>query len=232
MRQTVLHPEEAVAYKFHNADGRDYPRLNGMAGGRQSNTGYHVIKNYNADDMIGKAFNTAESPAIVLRFAEALLVYAEAQAELGQISQADLDMSINKLRDRVGMPHLEMGNIPVDPRYVADGISPILAEIRRERRVELFNEGFRYDDLRRWKQGKKLTKKSLGLAMNPAAKTRYAGTVVRTYFDAERGKEYLEPYAGTDFENPVFDENRHYLWPIPLNSLAQNPNIKQNPGWE
>jgi hypothetical protein len=232
MRQTVLHPEEAVAYKFHNADGRDYPRLNGMAGGRQSNTGYHVIKNYNADDMIGKAFNTAESPAIVLRFAEALLVYAEAQAELGQISQADLDMSINKLRDRVGMPHLEMGNIPVDPRYVADGISPILAEIRRERRVELFNEGFRYDDLRRWKQGKKLTKKSLGLAMNPAAKTRYAGTVVRTYFDAERGKEYLEPYAGTDFENPVFDENKHYLWPIPLNSLAQNPNIKQNPGWE
>jgi hypothetical protein len=232
MRQTVLHPEEAVAYKFHNADGRDYPRLNGMAGGRQSNTGYHVIKNYNADDMIGKAFNTAESPAIVLRFAEALLVYAEAQAELGQISQADLDMSINKLRDRVGMPHLELGNVPVDPRYVADGISPILAEIRRERRVELFNEGFRYDDLRRWKQGKKLTKKSLGLAMNAAAKTRYAGTVVRTYFDAERGKEYLEPYAGTDFENPVFDENRHYLWPIPLNSLAQNPNIKQNPGWE
>jgi hypothetical protein len=232
MRQTVLHPEEAVAYKFHNADGRAYPRLDGMAGGRQSNTGYHVIKNYNADDMIGKAFNTAESPAIILRFAEALLVYAEAQAELGQISQADLDMSINKLRDRVGMPHLMMGSVPVDPRYVADGISPILAEIRRERRVELFNEGFRYDDIRRWKQGKKLTKKSLGLAMNPAAKARYAGTVVRTYFDAERGKEYLEPYAGSDFENPVFDENKHYLWPIPLNRLAENPNIGQNPGWE
>ncbi len=232
MKQTVLHPTEARKYKFHVNDTRDYPRINGMPGGRLSNTGYHVIKNYNADDMIGKAFNTAESPGIILRFGEALLVYAEAQAELGRISQADLDLTINKLRDRVGMPHLMLDNVPVDPRYVADGISPILAEIRRERRIELFNEGFRYDDLRRWKQGKKLAEKSLGLAMNASQKARYKGSVVRLYTDPERGKEYLDPYGGSDFEVPVFDENRHYLWPIPLNSLAQNPNIKQNPGWD
>jgi hypothetical protein len=213
-------------------DGRAYPRINGMAGGRISNTGYHVIKNYNADDMIGKAFNTAESPAITLRLAEGLLIYAEAQAELGKISQGDLDMSINKLRDRVKMPHLKLNDIPVDKRYAADGISPVLAEIRRERRIELFNEGFRYDDLRRWKQGAKLKKKSLGLAMNAAQKERYKGFVVKLYKDPVNGKEYLEPYAGSDFAEPVFDEAKHYLWPIPLNNLAQNPAIKQNLGWQ
>jgi hypothetical protein len=231
MRQTILHPSDAAFYKYHNSDGRAYPRLNGMAGGRITNTGYHVIKNYNADDMIGKAFNTAESPAITLRFAEALLIYAEAQAELGQITQSDLDLTINKLRDRVKMPHLKLDNVPVDPRYAADGISPILAEIRRERRIELFNEGFRYDDLRRWKQGAKLRKKALGLAMNASQKTRFTGSVVRLFKDPVNGKEYLDPYAGSDFATPEFDEAKHYLWPIPLNSLAQNPALKQNPGW-
>jgi hypothetical protein len=231
MRQTILHPSDVAFYKYHMNDGRAYPRLNGMAGGRITNTGYHVIKNYNADDMIGKAFNTAESPAITLRFAEALLIYAEAQAELGQITQSDLDLTINKLRDRVKMPHLKLDNVPVDPRYAADGISPILAEIRRERRIELFNEGFRYDDLRRWKQGAKLRNKALGLAMNASQKTRYTGSVVRLFKDPVNGKEYLDPYAGSDFATPEFDEAKHYLWPIPLNSLAQNPALKQNPGW-
>lgn len=232
MRQTVLHPEDTERYRFHRDDGRDYPRLVGMAGGRRSNTGYHVIKNYNAVDQIGKSFAQGESAAIILRFAEALLVYAEAQAELGRITQADLDMSINKLRDRAGMPHLDLANVPVDPRYADTGISPIIAEIRRERRIELFNEGFRYDDLRRWKWGKKLEQKSLGIAMNAEQQARYAGSVVPLYTDPENGKQYLEPYAGTDFENPEFDENKHYLWPIPLNQLAQNPNLGQNPGWE
>lgn len=231
MRQTVLHPEEAALYRFHRDDGREYPRLVGMAGGRRSNTGYHVVKNYNAVDQIGKSFAQGESPAIILRFAEALLVYAEAQAELGVISQDDLDMSINKLRDRVAMPHLKLDNVPVDPVYAALGVTPIIAEIRRERRIELFNEGFRYDDLRRWKWGKKLEQKSLGIAMNADQQARYAGTVIPLYTDPENGKQYLEPYAGGDFENPVFDESKHYLWPIPLNQLAQNPNIGQNPGW-
>lgn len=231
MRQTVLHPEEVAKYRFHRDDGREYPRLVGMAGGRRSNTGYHVIKNYNAADQIGKSFAQGESAAIILRFAEALLVYAEAQAELGSISQGDLDMSINKLRDRVGMPHLELDNIPVDPVYAALGVSPIIAEVRRERRIELFNEGYRYDDLRRWKWGKKLEQKSLGIAMTADQQARYDGTVIPLYTDPVNGKQYLEPYAGGDFENPVF-EDKHYLWPIPLNDLAQNPKIGQNPGWE
>ncbi len=230
LRQTVLHPADAAKYKYHLADGRSYPRITGMAGGRISNTGYHIIKHYNADDMIGKAYNTAEMPAIILRFGEALLIYAEAKAELGTISQADLDKSINLLRDRVGMPHLEMDNVPVDPRYVNDGVSPLIVEIRRERRVELFMEARRYEDIRRWKQGKKLTVPPMGILWDDAAKARYPGAKVVTINDPESGKPYIYVYANTDFANPVF-EDKHYLWPIPLNVLAQNPKIGQNPGW-
>ncbi|CAN5839419.1 RagB/SusD family nutrient uptake outer membrane protein [soil metagenome] len=230
LRQTVLHPADAGFYKYHLADGRSYPRVNGMAGGYISETGYHIIKHYNADDMIGKAFDTGETPAIILRFAEALLNYAEAKAELGTISQADLDISINKLRDRVAMPHLKM-DVKMDPKYANDGVSALISEIRRERRVELFMEGFRYNDLRRWKQGKKLTIPTMGMRWDDAAKARYPGAIVRSSVDPATGVPYINVYQGTDWANPVFDESKHYLWPIPLNILAQNPKIGQNPGW-
>ena len=56
-------PEDAAKYRYHLADDGSTRRITGMAGGRMSTTGYHIIKQYNADDQIGKAFNTAESPA-------------------------------------------------------------------------------------------------------------------------------------------------------------------------
>jgi starch-binding outer membrane protein, SusD/RagB family len=231
LRQTILHPEDAEFYMYHNADGRPYPRIQGQQGGRTSSTGYHVIKHYNALDMIGRAFNTGEYPALIMRYAEALLNYAEAKAELGEITQVDLDISINLLRDRVGLVHMDI-NPPMDPRYAEDGISSLLVEIRRERRIELFNEGFRYDDLRRWKQGKKLEKPDMGIQWNAEAQARYENAIIFTSVDPENGKTYIDVYQNTDWANPVFDENRDYLWPIPLNDLAQNPALGQNPGWQ
>lgn len=231
LRQTVLHPADAGFYKYHNADGLPYPRLAGQPGGRTSSTGYHIIKHYNADDMIGKAFDTGEFPALILRFGEVLLNYAEAKAELGEITQADLDASINRLRDRVGMPHLSL-NPPMDPRYANDGVSSLIVEIRRERRIELMGEGFRYDDIRRWKQGKKLLKKDMGIQWNAAAQARFPGALIQTSVDPSNGKTYIDVYKNTDWAEPVFNEAKNYLWPIPLNDLAQNPNLGQNPNWD
>jgi len=234
LRQTVLHPDDQAIYRFGNHDfgARTYPRLQGM-GGVTSYTGYHIIKVYN----VGSAhasYNSSQTPAISMRFGEALLNYAEATAELGNgsISQEDLDISINLLRDRVGMPHM-VAEPEMDPRYADDGISAALVEIRRERRVELFMEGFRYEDLRRWKQGKKLENKDYGIrwdAANKAAIDPDGGTTVQS--GMVDGVEYIEVYKGTDFENPVFDESKHYLWPLPISAISQNPNLKQNPGWD
>jgi len=231
LRQTVLHPDDQPYYNYDNSAAYTYPRFTGMTGGLPSLTGYHLIKNWDAVASVA-AMGTSITPAIQLRFGEVLLNYAEAKAELGTITQTDLDMSINKLRDRVAMPHMTLGNIPVDPRYEDDGVSPVIVEIRRERRIELFMEGFRYNDLRRWKQGKKLEIPSMGILWDDAAKIRYKGAKVTSAIDASTGKPYILVYSGTEFATPVFDENKHYLWPVPLSSISQNPNLGQNPGWE
>lgn len=228
LRQTILHPDDVPLYQYNRNDTRPYPRLVGMEGGQRINTGYHIIKVYDVNTAHA-TYNTSDTPAIILRYGEVLLNYAEAMAELGTISQADLDVSINLLRDRVGMPHLDMGSVPVDPRYTADGVSPLIIEIRRERRVELFMEGFRYNDLKRWKQGKKLELPDLGIRWDDAAIARYSGATVQSRI--VDGVPYIDVYAGTDWADPVFDESKHYLWPIPLSAISQNPNITQNPGW-
>ncbi len=228
LRQTVLHPDDVMVYGYGNFDTRPYPRLVGMEGGERINTGYHIIKVYDVNTAHA-TYNTSDTPAIVLRLGEALLNYAEAMAELGTLTQQDLDISINVLRDRVGMPHLDLANVPVDPRYMDDGVSPIIVEIRRERRVELFMEGFRYNDLRRWKQGKKLEQPDLGIRFDEAAVARYPNANVQTTL--VDGIPYIDVYKGTDWADPEFDENKHYLWPIPLSAISQNPDIGQNPGW-
>ncbi|MDR1675784.1 MAG: RagB/SusD family nutrient uptake outer membrane protein [Tannerella sp.] len=95
---------------------------------------------------------------VIFRYGEVLLNYAEAKAELGTLTQEDLDNSINRLRDRVEMPHLSL-NAGVDPILAAqypnvDGANKgVLLEIRRERRVELACEGLRLWDLHRWYVG-------------------------------------------------------------------------------
>ena len=97
----------------------------------------------------------------MFRLGEVYLNFAEAKAELGTLTQSDLDKSVNLLRDRVGMPHLTMG-VTADP-YLSDRSllsqcyrKPKSAhpEIRRERAIELAQEGFKLDDVFRWKCGR------------------------------------------------------------------------------
>src|SRR5690606_20487842 len=146
---------------------------------------------------------------------------------------SDLDISINLLRDRVGMVHMDLSNIPIDPRYTDEGVSPLIVEIRRERRVELFSEGFRYDDLRRWKQGEKLQSKDFGIRWEEANRERIDpdGKVNVSYEELPgTGNIYISPNKNNDLSNPIFEE-KHYLWPIPVSARSENPALGQNPGW-
>jgi len=120
-------------------------------------SGYHQIKGFvNVRDE--EFTNNIDVP--ILRFAEILLIYAEARAELGELSQNDLDMTINLIRSRAGMPPMTL-NPPIDPIQQARYPNALIntqwreiLEIRRERRIELAMEGFRFDDLMRWRAGK------------------------------------------------------------------------------
>ncbi|RZM22515.1 MAG: RagB/SusD family nutrient uptake outer membrane protein, partial [Pedobacter sp.] len=90
--------------------------------------------------------NQATVDKVLIRYAEVLLIYAEAKYELnGSISDADLNLSINALRSRVGF------NVALTNAFVTANNLDMRQEIRRERSVELALENFRYDDLIRWK---------------------------------------------------------------------------------
>lgn len=127
-------------------------------------TGYHQVKGFvNSIDPATQA----DRDVPVLRFAETLLIYAEARAELGELTQGDLDMTVNDLRDRAGMPSMTMApaiDAVQDTRYPnVSGQKAEILEIRRERRVELALEGYRHDDIMRWKAGKLLEAEPVGL---------------------------------------------------------------------
>ena len=107
----------------------------------------------------------------IFRFAEVLLINAEARAELGTLTQGDVDATINKIRGRVGIPALNMATANANPDAYLAGKYPLVSgankgvilEIRRERRVELACEGRRFDDLYRWKAGSLLAQNTSGI---------------------------------------------------------------------
>ena len=123
--------------------------------------GYRIIK-YISED----AFETATSSTsdfALFRYAEVLLNYAEAKAELGKLTDSDVVATIDVIRARVGMPKMAIVPTEVDPlmkEYYPNAKGTQLAailEVRRERTVELCFEGLRQWDLLRWKEGKWLT---------------------------------------------------------------------------
>lgn len=133
--------------------------------------GLYQVKFYPHDPALRGGWELNYTDLPIMRYAEVLLVHAEARAELGTISQSDLDQTINKLRKRVGMPDLNLAKANSTPdsylaaKYpaVSGANQGVILEIRRERRVELACEGFRFDDLYRWKAGSLLNQKSSGI---------------------------------------------------------------------
>ena len=221
-------------------------------------TGYRVIKALPGKDQW--ASSSSYNDIIIFRLGEVLLNYAEAKAELGTLTQADLDQSINLLRDRVAMPHLNLQEADAHPDDYLATMYPnvktgsnqgVILEIRRERRIELFDEGFRWDDLMRWKEGKKLEKPMVGLYFPkpgaydfngdgnpdvyvyngdasgaPSSVTALIDINQRPLTNGDSGN--LNPF---DYQ-VHFDEQKDYLQPIPLEDLKLNKNLVQNPGWK
>ena len=161
---------------------------------------------------------------IAYRYAETLLIFAEAKAELGTLTQADLDKSINRIRDRVAMPHLTTNVGFTDPKWPNYGysLSPVLQEIRRERRIELAGEGFRFDDIKRWKAGELLNN-----VFTYLGKKQSDGSYAIPYPNYTNADYSYQPGKSRTWDDKL------YLYPIPTGELQRNPNLlPQNPGWE
>lgn len=137
-------------------------------------TGYMITKYMQGADLGVDLYGASYNDLPLFRSAEVYLNFAEAKAELGTLTQADLDKSIKLLRDRVGMPNIDLAvaNASPDPYLMAEDTgypnvtganAGVILEIRRERTVELFDENFRFYYLIRWKNGQAITHKFLGM---------------------------------------------------------------------
>ena len=189
-------------------------------------TGYGILK-FDEPVTEGKfrqATNGNETDGPIFWLAEILLNHAEACAELGEDAAATA--SINKLRTRAGMPALALQNDPANNM----GVSDLIWEVRRERRVELmFDLNDRYWSLIRWHQLDKLDTQKY------PEQTQGAWIEAGWPIDLNSVKltngtyGYIE--CNTTGEHRVFEE-KHYLAPIPSGQISLNPEIGQNPGWE
>ncbi len=219
-------------------------------------TGYQIIK-YVLDDYYDINYNISTNDLPIFRYAEILLIYAEAKAELGELNQGDLDASVNLIRRRVGMPDMVLAELSVDPvlkaQYpnVSGAQEAAILEIRRERRVELILEGFRYDDLMRWKVGELMAEMFMGMyfpsdGAHDLDQDGKIDVVILEELPEDRlpdvqywklGEAFVlsEGDKGNLIVHPtiakVFNESQHYFFPLPRTELLLNPNLSQNPGW-
>lgn len=241
----------SVGYKRINDDAVQLPDF------AATMTGYQVSKFVSDASQDGDGASYQDFA--IIRYAEVLLNYAEAKAELGLLTQGDIDKSIKLIRNRVGMPNLNMGDANQSPDAIMAAMYPnvtgddkgVLLEIRRERRIELALEGFRWDDLVRWKAGKLLEPHFTGMYFpslgefdldkdgkidlllykegnepqsSASQKVKIGGVIQLT----EGDKGYL---IGFKDNKKKFDEERDYLYPIPMGDILLNENLTQNPNW-
>lgn len=181
-----------------------------------SNTGYACWK-WATERQVQDAYEAYDYP--VIRYAEVLLNYAEAVYELnGRISDEQLNESLNLVRSRSNPTMTKLSNNLVS----ANGLD-MLEEIRAERTVELFHEGFRIDDLKRWK----------------TAETEMPGNRIGILW---KGTQFETAWAKQS--NPLDAEGciikydgctwaqKNYLYPLPSNETQLNPQLGQNDGWK
>lgn len=253
--------DETLDNEFENRDPRMYQIVDNqhkpytiINGERQTNpypdcgatgavTGYPCVK-YRSPLQVQWEANQTSYDWFVYRYAEVLLINAEANAELGQCTQAVLDQTINLLRDRVDMPHLTTTPV-ADPAAINYGysVSPLIYEIRRERRIELIAEGFRLDDLKRWNGMTALEnpKTMFGVRVTDAVREQYKpGNITFGGEDGRpvieyQGKTYLYQYPSkslNDAGRKWSADDKRWLSPLPTDELTLNPNLEQNPGWK
>ena len=220
-------------------------------------TGYHIMK-WSLDDSWHDGQGQCTNSIPIFRYAEVLLNYAEAKAELGEFGSAEWNQTIKLLRDRAGVESSEPAEADayLQATFFPDVTDKYLLEIRRERGVELCFEDFRYQDLMRWKLGDLLDSETLkwqGIYV-PAKDVEYDlnGDAIPDFAVVDAipssptsGVKYVVLGANirlTEGDTGHLEwawsvtrswEEKKYLRPIPKDATLLNPNLlPQNPGWE
>jgi hypothetical protein len=180
----------------------------------------------------------AENEIFLMRFADVLLMYAEAKIELNEIDLAMLDASINKVRARAyKVAVTEKTKYPA----VAIGNQASLRKIvRMERRMEFAFEGIRYMDIIRWKLAEKVLNREIYGMLDPADLRTKVVKPGLWFFPQtpeidDDGTAVFEPIFNAGLIKRLalrdFDATKQYVWPIPNKEILINENLKQNTGY-
>lgn len=233
---TQMKPDGSV-YEFPPLDVTTY---------HQNTTGFSMLK-FNEYDTNYEATVSGEgksqAPAIQYRYAEVLLMYAEALAELDGAGNAnDIKNALLPLRERAGMPEVDFDreyNTASD--YPFKNLDKYIQAVRRERRVELALEGYRFDDICRWAAADQLISAILPLGALYQGSTLEAENSPGGFYKGKlsvganlqlNSDGYIDPYKTQMPNGYGFDINRDYLLPISERMISLTEGLwKQNPNW-
>lgn len=199
----------------------------------QHGNGYSLKKGFLLSEWETNSRETIDK--MLIRYAEVLISYAEALYEHnGSITDAELNLTVNALRARVGF------NAKLTNAFATANNLNMLDEIRRERTVELLDEGFRYEDIIRWKIAEHvLPVHMLGAKFIDAETAKSRTDLANRLTDAEGKLDGVQVYDESDLfviekaDSRKFNAERDYLYPVPLNEISLSGGaVKQNPGWE
>ena len=200
--------------------------------------GYYVWKYYNTVTPVNSAGNLNSTDYPLFRMGEVMVNHAEAAFELGKFNQSVADATINVLRDRAHVAHMQVSEITSDFDPKRDmSVNPVLWEIRRERRVELMFEGFRNDDLRRWKKGEYMNKQQVGVYLKKSdlEDERHRGEEANVNNFLLQLDRQGDEGRVVFFSDPITSgkgwQDHYYLYPLPSNELLLNKSLEQNPGY-
>jgi len=173
-----------------------------------------------------QTLNDCDNNTILMRYAEVLLIYAEAKIRAGQVDNTVLD-AINKVRQR---PSVDM------PPVTITDAEELLYAVYRERKYEFAGEGLRLFDIRRWK----IAEEVMNMPLLGRMKKSYPDKAPRidkyatAHYDgipiAEQGES--ADYKMRLVDKRQFNKDRDYLWPIPYIERQTNPALTQNPNYE
>lgn len=207
--------------------------------GNQHGNGYSLRKGFMIDQW--NTTNREYVDKMLIRYGEMLITYAEALYEHnGAITDGQLDATVNKLRERVGFKTTDGKVVKLTNDFVAINGLSMIDEIRRERTVELLDEGFRYDDIIRWKIAEQVLPTYIIGAKFVDADTNKTRAELQTRLTDANGMlngkkvyDQVDMYVIELADSRKFDPKKDYLYPVPLNEIALTDGaITQNPGWD
>jgi starch-binding outer membrane protein, SusD/RagB family len=187
-------------------------------------TGY-LWRKYTSEADLPEKIKNSELNYILFRYAEMLLTYAEAKTELNQIDNSVLS-TLNQVRARAY--GVDVGQTDLYPVITTTNQSELRRIIRRERKIELANEGLRMMDIRRWGIMEHVMPGMLVGRPKGDYSEIPAPPVINQYGHPEYSAN-ADLYRSV--QQRIFDPSKDYLWPIPQKEIDVNPLMTQNPGY-